>query len=174
MKENRVTKVCSFCIDDMHLAMMVLPQINKLLDKQEKVQTIFEKGIKENVEKILSKMNLKLETENKILEMNYNSNTCKFSKIKKQIEEIANKGQVVNIIISGRNEYIQIANEIIEKVAKELKQTKITIINCYKASENEEIEDILDKHDYVLNTSGIKQIEEVYIKYKRKTQKIAH
>ena len=91
MKENKVTKVCSFCMDEMHLAMMILPQINKLLDKEEKVETIFEKGIKENVEEILSKMNLKLETENKILEINYNSNnTFKFSKIEKQIEEITN------------------------------------------------------------------------------------
>ncbi len=171
MKENKVTKVCSFCMDEMHLAMMILPQINKLLDKEEKVETIFEKGIKENVEEILSKMNLKLETENKILEINYNSNnTFKFSKIEKQIEEITNKGQAVNIIISGSNRYIQIANEIIEKVVKDLKQSKITIINCYKTSENEEIEEILDKHNYVLNTSGIKQIEEVYREYKRKIQ----
>lgn len=171
MKENKVTKVCSFCMDEMHLAMMILPQINKLLDKEEKVETIFEKGIRENVEEILSKMNLKLETENKILEINYNSNnTFKFSKIEKQIEEITNKGQAVNIIISGSNRYIQIANEIIEKVVKDLKQSKITIINCYKTSENEEIEEILDKHDYVLNTSGIKQIEEVYREYKRKIQ----
>lgn len=169
MKENKMTKVCGFYVNDWHLTTMLLPQINKLMNKNEKVQTIFENGIKNNIEEIVSKMNLKLETEKQILEINWDSNKiCKFSEIKKQIEENWVDGQVVNIIVSGSDKYIEIANEIIEKVVKTIKGKQITVINCYESTENREIDEILDKHDYILNTSGIKEIDEVYVSYKRK------
>lgn len=171
MKESEMTKVCGFYLNDWHLTTMLLPQINKLMNKNEKVQTIFENGIKNNIEEIISKMNLKPETVKQILEINWNSNKiCKFSEIKKQIEENTIDGQTVNIIISGSDKYIEIVNEIIEKVEKTVKGKQITIINCYESTENREIDKILDKHDYVLNTSGIKEKNEVFVNYKKKNE----
>ena len=50
--------------------------------------------------------------------------------------------------------------------------TEITIVNCYEIIEfNGSINEILDSHDKILNTSGEKEIEEVFDEYKR-TEKI--
>ncbi len=62
MKESNIIKVCSFCINDWHLATMLLPHINKAINKNENIQTIFEKSLKNNIEELISKMNLKTET----------------------------------------------------------------------------------------------------------------
>lgn len=166
--ENNATRVCSFYVNDWHLTTMLLPYINKTINENKKVLTILESGIKNNIEELLSKMNLKLETQNKILEINWNSRTiCKFSEIKTEIESNLKDVQAINIIVNGNEEYIKIANKNIEKVTKTIFEKEITVINCYEITKCKEINTVLDKHDFVLNTSGIKEIEEVFTDYKR-------
>ena len=62
----------------------------------------------------------------------------------------------------------KIANENIQKVVKGIDGKEINIINCYDITKYKDITEILDKHDFVLNTSGIKNIEEVFVDYKNK------
>ena len=46
---------------------------------------------------------------------------------------------------------------------KELEGININIINCYEVSEfNNNINIILDKHDYIINTSGINPVGEIF------------
>lgn len=86
--KNQVIKVCSFYVNNWHLTTMLLPHINKKVEENTKVLTILEQGIKNNIEELLSKMNLDPITQNKILEINFASKPiCKYSEIKKQIEE---------------------------------------------------------------------------------------
>lgn len=166
--KNKVTKVCSFYVNEWHLTTMLLPHINKTINENKKVLTILESGIKNNIEELLSKMNLRPETQNKVLEINWNSMpVCKFSKIKNELESKLKEVQAINIIVNGNEEYIEIANKNIEKVTKNILGKEITVLNCYEVAKYKEINSILDKHDYVLNTSGIKQIEEVFVEYKR-------
>lgn len=161
--ENNVRKVCSFYINDWHLTTMLLPHINRTINENKKVLTILESGIKNNIEELLSKMNLKDETENKILEIDWNSKPiCKFSEIKNEIESLLKNVQAINIIVDGNEEYMKIANKNIDKVLKNILDKEVTIINCYGIAKYKDISTILDKYNFVLNTSGIKEIKEVF------------
>lgn len=167
-KENQIIKVCSFYVNDWHLTTMILPHIKRTIEENTKVLTILENGIKNKVEELLSKMNLNPITQNKILEINWTSSpVCKYTEIKNQIESVTNDIEQINVIVNGKEEYIEIANENIEKVMKNIKGKKVTIINCYEITKHKEIDKILDKHDFVLNTSGIKEIKEVFSDYKK-------
>lgn len=166
--KNQVRKICSFYVDDWHLTAMILPHINRTIKENKGVLTILENGIRNNIEELLSKMNLNLETQQQILEINWTSNTtCKYSKIKKELEEKAKFANKIEIIVNGTEEYIEIANENIEKVIKNIEGKEIEIINCYETTKYKDITKILDKHELVLNTSGIKKIEEVFTNYKQ-------
>lgn len=162
-KQNNVSRVCSFYVNDWHLTTMLLPHINRTINENKKVLTILESGIKNNIEELLSKMNLNQEMQDSILEINWNSTPiCKFSEIKNQIELLLKDVQAINIIINGNEEYMKIANKNIDKVIKSIIGKKVTIINCYEIAKYKDISTILDKYDLVLNTSGIKQIREIF------------
>ena len=88
--------------------------------------------------------------------------------MKKQIEKIININKENVFLITGNKNYISEINNIFNKFFKEKKYNNIKIINCYKVSEfDENIREILDKHEYILNTSGIHKIEEVFEDYKK-------
>ncbi len=166
--ENNVTRVCSFYVNDWHLTTMLLPHINRTINENKKILTILENGIKSNIEELLSKMNLKPEIQNKILEIDWNSNhICKFSEIKSEIEALLKNVQAINIIVKGNENYLKIANKNIDKIIKNISSKEITVINCYEIAEYKEINAILDKYRFVLNTSGIKEIGEIFTDYKK-------
>lgn len=167
-KENQIIKVCSFYVNDWHLTTMILPNIKRTIEENTKVITMLENGISRKVEELLSKMNLNPIIKNKILEINWTSNhACKYSDIKRKIDLAHENAENINIIVNGSKEYVEIVDKNIEKVMKNIKGKKVTIINCYEITKYKEINQILDKHDFVLNTSGINKIEEVFPDYKK-------
>jgi len=166
--QNKVKRICSFYVNDMHLTAMILPHINRTIKEDKKVLTILQNGLIENIKEILSKMNLNIETEQQILEINWTSNSiCKYSEIKRDIQTKAKLADKIDIIVKGTEEYMDNANKNIEKVIKDIEGKEINIINCYDITKYKEVTEILDKHDLVLNTSGIKNIEEVFMDYKK-------
>ena len=59
-------------------------------------------------------------------------------------------------------------NKLLNKFLKENINNKERIINCYKVSEfDDNINEILDEHEYIFNTSGIHRIEDVFKDYKK-------
>lgn len=171
--EIKVNKVCGFYVNNWHLTTMILPYINKSLKENRNIMTIMEKGIKEEVKELLSRMNLNKATKAEILNIDWTSKpVCKYSKIKEEIEQKLKDGEKLNIIINGTKEYIEIANQNMYKVIKNLKIKEITIINCYEITKQSDVKEILNKHEFVLNTSGINKIENVFKDYK-KQEKIA-
>ena len=59
------------------------------------------------------------------------------------------------------------ANQIINK-----KNQNCVILNCFEVEkEKEKLEEILDRHDKVVNTSGEKYPEEIFIEYTPKVYK---
>ena len=56
-----------------------------------------------------------------------------------------------------------------------MKEKEITLVNCYEITQfNENIREILDIHDKILNTSGEKNIEEVFAGYDSEQNKKAN
>ena len=171
--KNNTKKLCSFYVSDWHLVTMLLPYINKELQEKANIITILENDIEENIKTILSKLRLKNEDE--ILKIDWKkTNGKRYSDIKDKLKNISeNKNNI--ILINGSKECIDAVRSNVENVLKELLQSKkinIKIIDCYEVTEfNKNIEQILSNHNKILNTSGEREIEEIFEGYTKFSDK---
>ena len=162
---KNITKICSFYVSDWHLTTMLLPYINKEIDDKNEISTILENDLENNITVLVERM--KMENKSKILQINWKNE--KNLEIE-NIENILKNKREQTIVINEKKEYIENANKAIEKLVnlnnKNLNNLKI--LNCYEVMEvSSNFNEILDKHDKVLNTTGEKNIEEVFEGYKR-------
>lgn len=194
-KENKkIERLCSFYVSNWHLVTMLLPYINKKIEKNTKIITILENNIEENIKKLLERLNLK--NEEKILKINWkNFNSQKYEEVSeylseqnKSLENIIindknskdiitnNKNKNVKdviILVNGSKENIEINNQNIQKWLKKEKINKAKIINFFEVTEfNNKISEILDNHDKVFNTSGEREISEVFEGYEKEKKVI--
>lgn len=162
VQKNSLTKLCSFYVSDWHLVTMLLPYINQKINEQAKIATILEKDIKQNVDTLVEKLNLK--NKEKILNLNWSTQ----DEIKSKINELE-KNQELVIFINGSKEFIEKYNRKLTRYFEtHLIRNEIKIINCYEVIEfNGAISEILDEHDKILNTSGEKEIAEVFTDYQK-------
>ena len=120
------------------------------------------------------RIQIKEKIKEKILEIDWkNKNLIKYGEIRKFMENATKNQKKVIILIEGNKDRIDYINRNIDKwmqkQARKLKRKEIMIINCYEVSEfNQSLQEILDNHDKILNTSGIHEIEEIYAGYIRK------
>ena len=171
-QEKTINKICSFYVNKWHLATMTLPHINNEINKGTKIITLLQKGIENNIYELIAKMNLKTETKDKILSINWTSNEIpKYSNIEKEIIKQIKNNNSIEIIINGTNEYINATNKNIDKTLErnknKIRNKQINIVNCYEIAQFENITPILDEHDLLLNTSGINNIEQVFTGYEK-------
>ena len=166
--KNNIEKLCSFYVSDWHLVTMLLPYINKQINEKANIITILENDIEENIKTLTKKLNLKNEKE--ILGLNWKkSNGIKYSVLQEKMKKI--EKEILNVVfINGSKNYIDISNKNIEKFLKDnknkYKEIKIKIINCYEVGEfNINMQEILSMHDKILNTSGEKEICDVFEGY---------
>lgn len=167
IEENQVEKLCGFYVSDWHLVTMLLPYISSKIDEKAKIITILENNIEKNVKSLLEKLNLKNKEE--ILNIRWtNINRKKH----KDIESILNSEISQNteniILINGCKNNIEKNNLIINGWLKKNSVKFIKIIDFFDVTEfNNNIIGILNSHDKVLNTSGEKNIEDVFDGYKK-------
>lgn len=167
--KNNVEKLCSFYVSDWHLVTMLLPYINKQINEKNNVITILENDIEENIKTLTKKLNLK--NKEKIYNIDWKrSSGIKYSEIENKMKEIKNDNILNVIFINGSKNYIDMTNKNIDKFLSEnkskYKEINIKILDCYEVGEfNFNIKEILDAHDKVLNTSGEKEICEVFEGY---------
>ena len=172
LKKN-TEKLCSFYVSEWHLVTMLLPYINQKLNEKANIITILENNIEENIKTLTSKLNLKNEKE--ILAIDWKeTQKIEYSKIVKKLMKFVNQIKDLNIIlINGNKTYIDLVNQnvnqFLEKNTNHFKNKKIKIINCYEVTEfNDSIHEILEGHHKILNTSGEKDIADVFEGYQRK------
>lgn len=167
-KENgNLEKLCSFYVSDWHLATMLLPYINRQIDKNTNIITLLENNIEENIETLVEKLDLK--NREKILEIRWeNINSKKYSDIEEILKKEVNEAKENIILVNGCKDYIEKNNENIEKWIQKTEAKKIKIINFFEVTEfNHHIVEILNAHDRVLNTSGEREISDVFEGYKK-------
>jgi len=139
--------------------MMILPHINKEIENKNEITIISEQNLELHIQSILSRLNTKTEMKEKINKIDWKETENPERKIK-------NIKENTNIIIIGNKEYIENVNKIIEE---KIQNQQITIINCYEVMQfNNNMEQILCEHDKVLNTSGSRDIEEIFDGYNQK------
>ncbi len=167
-RENEnVEKLCSFYVSDWHLATMLLPYINRQIDKNTNIITLLENNIKENIETLVEKLDLK--NREKILEIRWeNINSKKYSDIEEILKKEVNETNENIILVNGCKDYIEKNNENIERWIQKTGIKEIKIINFFEVTEfNHHIVEILNAHDRVLNTSGEREISDVFEGYKK-------
>lgn len=162
VQKSNLTKLCSFYVSDWHLVTMLLPYINRKINEQAKIATILEKDIQENIKVLLEKLNLK--NKEKIEQINWTN-----EQRKNIFSNIENSKEII-IIVNGGKDFIKNKNEKIEKYLETHEiNKKVKIINCFEVIEyNGSISDVLEEHDMVLNTSGEREISELFGDYENK------
>ena len=112
-------------------------------------------------------MNLKNEEE--ILEIRWEEiNSKKYGDIHQLLDLEVNEKKENIILINGSRDYIERNNENIERWVEKRKIGNIKIINFFEVTEfNHHIVEILNSHDRVLNTSGEREITDVFEGYKK-------
>ena len=166
-QKNNIKRLCSFLVSEIHLVTMILPYIVKKLKDNINIVTILEKDLTTDIKLLTSRLNIKEEEKEKINKINWKcAKLCRNKKIGKNIYLNNMKENI--IIVCGNKDYIDLANNVIEKL-KTMQINKITIINCYEVMQfNNNVKEILDKHDKILNTSGEMEIEKVFEGYVKK------
>ena len=166
-----IKKTCSFYVSEYHLVTMLLPYIKQKIEEKSAIKTLLEESIKSNMETLIAGINLSDDDKEKILNLNWQKTIpYKYEAIEEQLNQITNRTENMNIIVSGNSEYINLVNKNIEKWLKKTNKNikNITINNCYEVIQfNANINEILDKHDKILNTSGEQEIEEIFAGYKK-------
>lgn len=150
MIKNKENKLCTFFVSDYHFEMISLPYINRNIDSKKGIVIFTENDLNNSVDTLISKMNLKEESKNKLLNINWDKNDLKkFEDLKKNLE---NNKEVV-IFVKGKEDYIKNINENIEK---NFNSSNIEIVDCYEFSEiKEKMNTIVDNYEKVLNVQGM-------------------
>ena len=135
-KETTEKKYC-FYASDFHLEMTIVPYINKKIEDNKNIVIITENNLKETVNILISRMNIK--NKEKILKLDWNNTDEK---------NIIGKKDLV-IIINGSKKFIKNKNNEIEKI---LKEPVNEILDCYSFEEiKEEIVETRSNYTSVLN-----------------------
>ena len=61
IKENNFKRMCSFYVSDIHLVTMILPYLSEKLGKGEIITTFLQSDLKNEVELLISKINIKVQ-----------------------------------------------------------------------------------------------------------------
>ena len=166
MKKNMfLKKICSIYANDLHFATMIFPFIHKELENNTMIITILEKDETKNIEKILENIGLNTQQKEEIRKIDWNAtNINKIKSNLKLLEKDIKNNKKIDIIVCGRNIFIEKVNKVLDLWAKnniqDLEKTNqcLNIINCFSFEENKQIENIMDEHEYILKTAGIEEI----------------
>ena len=139
VQKKNINKICNFYINEWHLVTAILPYVAKLVEEKEEIIAYCENSINQNIEIVLSRINIKEETKEKIKKINFGMSKVDKIEFKKNL----------SIIVSGSEDYID------NKIKKFSKEKKVRIINCYNISEKKiNIKRILKSYKTLLKTSG--------------------
>ena len=167
-------KICGFYVNSVHLVAMMLPYLRDKINQEIKFETFFEYNLNSNINSILNNLAINKEEKNNILSINWKNNRIiKYSTIERNLKSIIENNKEINLLVSGTTKYIDevnsLLNKFFEKYYPKVRNKKITIISCYEITEfDNNIRDILDSHEFILNTSGIHKIEDIFEDYKKK------
>lgn len=157
---DNVEKICNFYISDWHLLVMVLPYINKDIENGKSIITFLQNSLEDNMEILLSKLNLKDESNKKIKQIDWkNYNIINYEEIEKRLNK-KTKDKV--ILISGKKDYVEDVKKNIEKYININKNQAVKIIDCYEIDKNtNDIREIVNTYNKILNTTGEKNVDEL-------------
>lgn len=148
MIKNKNEKMCSFYVSKNHLITILMAYLKENLKEYKKLNVIVEDNFKEEVDKIIEKMNIEKDIKMKILKANWKKAEKPVHKMKKGL-----------VIVEGDMEYIENINNILGK------NMKIELLNCYRFEDfKNNSRKILEEHNYIINTLGKSKIPDIFDK----------
>ena len=167
VENKKIEKLCSFYVSDWHLTTMILPYINSKIEENANIIPVLENNLEKNIKILVEKLNLK--NKEKILSINWkNINSIKYENIENKLNKEINKKTENIILVNGSKDYIEKNNYNIEKWLEKSFISSVKIINFFEVTDfNSNIVQILNNHDKVFNTSGEREIKEVFDGYKK-------
>lgn len=164
-RKKSMELLCSFYVSDWHIVTMILPYINTQINNGVKVATILEKDLENKMFELLEKLNLKNKEKMKQIDWKI-KNGYKYETIQQVLLEKTQQQQL--ILVCGSKDFLEKTNQNIQKWYQNQKVAKIKVVNCYEVTEfNCHIQEILDYHDKILNTSGEREICEIFDGYQK-------
>ena len=168
LQDEDVSLICGLYASKWHLATMLIPLISKKIEEGEIITTILEETIEDEIKQLLQKINITKEEKTKIQNIGW----VKSEKISE--EQINVKDKKINVIITGNKENIDKNNKnLLKLLNKNIINKYVNIINLYEIEQINDINEILKKYDYIINTSGIHPKEEIYPNESNKEAKIS-
>ncbi len=147
-------KLCCFYVNDIHLITMLLPYINERINEGTEVITMMETDMSKSAKKVIEEIQGK--KSKSLLEIDWESKSLSY------LYECDIKDKL--ILISGTEEFIKETNKIVAN-----RNESCMILNCFEIIQgSEKLQEILDAHDKVVNTTGERNAEEVFEGYVKK------
>ena len=152
MLENN-KKMCAFYASDYHFEMIILPYLNKKIEENNNIVIFTENNLKESVDILISRMNLKEERKEKILNLDWENDDLEKFNILKTYEK---EPKETVVFVKGTENYIKNVNENINKTGND---ANINVVDCYSVDEiKNNLMDVTCNYEYVLSTSGENKI----------------
>lgn len=142
-------KICSFYASELHLTTILMQYIYEKTKEGRKILNVLERDLLKEAESVLELFNCKQALKSDIKNIGWNKvNNESINKLEESYNEDI-------IIIAGSQEFV-------ENVKEKVPNTN-TIIDCYELLENaNDAMNVLNNHEYILMTDGIKKITEVF------------
>lgn len=142
-------KICSFYASELHLTTILMEYIYEKTKEGRKILNILEKDLIKEAESVIELFNCKQALKSDIKNIGWNKTDA----------------ESINILQDEYNEDIIIiagSQKFVDTVKEKIPNTN-TIIDCYELLENaSDAMNVLENHDYILMTDGVKKITEVF------------
>ena len=147
---NQENKICSFSVNDYHLATILMPYIYEAINEGKKIITFFERDLKEISEKVINTNPLFWKNKDKF-EKNIELEKTHFDKLAEKFENIKDNDIV---IVVGKIDFIERINRLVINF-----HTKFTLVNCFDIGEIAKDENFkISDYGKILNTKGLEEI----------------
>ena len=149
---NQEDMICSFCVNDYHLAVMLVPYIYEAINEGKKVITFFDRSLEDIIKKIIL-TNEKF-WKNEECFSNIDFGKTRFDKLAEKFENVQNNDVV---IVAGKDDFIERINRLIINF-----HINFTLLNCFNISDIAKNENFkISNYSKILNTKGLEKIEKV-------------
>ncbi|MBP3597491.1 MAG: hypothetical protein J6J60_08905 [Clostridia bacterium] len=147
---NSIEKICSFYASELHLTTILMQYIYEKTKEGRKILNVLERDLIKEAESVIELFKCKNALKSDIKSIGWNKANKEF------INKLENSYDEDIIIVAGSQEFI-------EGVKEKLPKNNKIVIDCYELLENaSDAMDVLENHDYILMTDGIKKVKEVF------------
>ncbi|MBR2290679.1 MAG: hypothetical protein IJ867_08990 [Clostridia bacterium] len=142
--------ICSFCVNDYHLAVMLIPYIYEAINEGKKVVTFFDRDLEAISRKVID-TNKKF-WENQVIFEKVDLQKTRFDRLSEKFENVQDNDI---IIVAGKDDFIERMNRLLINF-----HTNFTIVNCFNISDIAKNENFkISDYAKILNTKGLEETQ---------------